>query len=99
MVAESDHAADHHSDQRASEPKNVVATVRAHNGVIRDLHAQYENTVFVDQQKRMPKGAKYYNDCCHMTEAGCEAFVANVIGPVCEYLRKKGRLPTTRPGT
>ena len=74
-------------------PANVIRTLAAHNAVIADLAAGDDNTLFVDQRKLMPKGKKYFNDPCHLTEAGSKAYVANIVAAICRRWRKDGTLP------
>lgn len=60
-------------------PENVVKGIQAHNEVLRDLASRYDNVVFVDQEKLIPKEGAYFQDICHFSPKGCEAFVANVV--------------------
>jgi hypothetical protein len=61
---------------------SVPAAVDAHNAAARRLAARHPGVAFVDQQRLMPTGKLYFNDPCHLTAAGCEAFVANVMKKV-----------------
>ena len=59
-------------------PQNVVKGIEAHNQVVRTL-AQNFCTCFVDMEKLIPKEGKYFEDICHLTHAGSEKFVENVL--------------------
>src|SRR5438874_1349671 len=61
------------------EPANVIAAVVAHNAVVRDVAAAHPEVTFVDQRALIPGGKENYNDCCHMTAAGCRRWVENVL--------------------
>ncbi len=56
----------------------VPAALAAHNAVIRRLAASRPDILFVDQQKLMPAGKRYYNDPCHFTTAGCRRFTDHI---------------------
>jgi hypothetical protein len=65
-------------------PETVVTGIQEHNRIVRELAAEYDNALFVDQAAQIPTGKEYYQDICHLTYAGAEAFVTNlleVIGP------------------
>jgi hypothetical protein len=75
-------------------PPNVVEAVRRHNAITRDV-AQHDPAVrFVDQDARMPKGSRYFNDICHLTSAGSTAFVDNVLEVVVDTVSMRDRDPT-----
>ena len=80
------------------EPANVVAGMAAHNAVIRSVAARSKGAIFVDQAKRMPGGAANFDDCCHLTDAGCRLFVQNLVPAVVTHLRPEGATATTRAG-
>jgi CDP-glycerol glycerophosphotransferase (TagB/SpsB family) len=63
-------------------PGNVVAAITAHNAVIRELAASRDGVTFVDQEQLIPKRGAYFNDICHFTHLGTEAFVANLLDPI-----------------
>jgi hypothetical protein len=63
-------------------PANVVATLEAHNAVIRDLAGAHPDVIFVDQDRLMPKAGTYFADICHLTPEGCRQFVARLLDPV-----------------
>jgi len=60
-------------------PENVTRTMDQQNEVIRGLAAGNGDFFFVDQQKLMPSGKRYYHDICHFTEEGCARFVDNIV--------------------
>ncbi|MBI1913992.1 MAG: SGNH/GDSL hydrolase family protein [Planctomycetes bacterium] len=75
--------ATHHDPLRLwGTPDNVPRAIDAHNAVVRRLAAEHPAIAFVDQQRLMPAGKRYYNDPCHLTTRGCEAFVDNVMKQV-----------------
>jgi hypothetical protein len=61
------------------EPANVIAAVDAHNAVARAVAAEHPEVTFVDQRALIPGGKTHFNDCCHMTPAGCRLWVENLI--------------------
>ena len=64
-------------------PEHVRTGLDAHNRVIRDLGRRYgEKVVLVDQERDMPRGGRYFNDICHLTQWGCGAFAANIVRQV-----------------
>jgi hypothetical protein len=60
-------------------PRHVAATIEAHNTAIRELAGRYDNVIFIDQQRLLPADGEHFSDPCHLTEAGCRAFVENVL--------------------
>ncbi|MGE3803650.1 MAG: hypothetical protein AB7K24_03140, partial [Gemmataceae bacterium] len=60
---------------------SVSAAIDAHNAVIRHLAAT-RKLLFVDQRRLMPEGKLYYNDPCHLTFAGCERYIQNLLDEV-----------------
>lgn len=60
-------------------PENVVAGISAHNAVIEEVAERYTNVTFIDQNRLIPKSGQYFNDICHFTYEGCEAFVDNIL--------------------
>lgn len=60
-------------------PEHVVATLQAHNRVVRTIAAENGSVVFVDQASALPGNADYFDDICHLTERGSQAFVENIV--------------------
>jgi hypothetical protein len=60
-------------------PENVMAGIRAHNGVVRELARDRRGVYLVDQQEQMPGRRDYFNDVCHLTVAGASRFVGNMV--------------------
>jgi hypothetical protein len=56
----------------------VLAGVDTHNAVIRELAAE-RRTLFVDQAALIPSERRVYDDLCHLTVAGSELFVDNMM--------------------
>jgi lysophospholipase L1-like esterase len=63
-------------------PRDVLAAVKVHNAVIRDVAAKYDNVRFVDQEKLLPRNGKVFADVCHLTPHGCELFAKNLAAAV-----------------
>lgn len=61
------------------EPDAVIATVQAHNQVVRELATGRRDVLFVDLAEQMPQSGQNFSDICHLTDAGCERFVASVM--------------------
>lgn len=58
--------------------ENVKRTLDAHNAVTRRIAAENPGVTLIDEQALMPTGAKYFNDICHLTDAGCAVFVQHI---------------------
>ncbi len=56
-------------------PINVILGILTHNNVLRKLAAQNPNVMFLDEFSKMPKGKKFYNDICHLTDTGLETLL------------------------
>jgi GDSL-like Lipase/Acylhydrolase family len=59
-------------------PPDVLAAVKVHNAVIRDVAARFDNVRFVDQAKLLPRNGKVFADVCHLTPYGCNLFAKNL---------------------
>jgi hypothetical protein len=59
--------------------EHVLATVAAHNEIVRSMAKRQENVLFVDQASLMQGDARYFNDPCHFTVLGSTKFVENMI--------------------
>ncbi|MEO8563774.1 MAG: hypothetical protein ABI601_16975 [bacterium] len=68
------------------EPDNVAKGIAAHNLVIRDLHAAWPATGFVDMATALPQQREYFNDVCHLTVPGSERFVEILMPTVLQKL-------------
>ncbi|MHC4473366.1 MAG: hypothetical protein ACYTDY_13905 [Planctomycetota bacterium] len=60
-------------------PEHVMASVDAHNEVVRSLASQHDGVVFVDQANLMTGSARYFNDSCHFTLDGSSKFVEYLV--------------------
>ncbi len=60
-------------------PAHVIAALREHNNAVRELAAQNPDIVFIDQDRLMVRGKATFEDCCHLTEAGCTQFANNIL--------------------
>jgi hypothetical protein len=68
------------------EPSHVVAAVEAHNAAIRRLAARFPEAVLVDQDRLMLRGARFFNDPCHLTLEGSEAFARHLVDAILPLL-------------
>ncbi len=59
-------------------PINVISGILTHNNILRKLAAQNPEVMFLDEFRRMPKGKKFYNDICHLTDAGNEQLLNDI---------------------
>jgi lysophospholipase L1-like esterase len=59
-------------------PPDVLAAVKVHNAVIRDVAERFDNVRFVDQEKLLPRNGKVFADVCHLTPHGCRLFAKNL---------------------
>ena len=71
------------------EPDAVVATVKAHNGVIRSLAGTDDNMLFVDQAALLPRNGTVFSDICHLTKDGCRRFVTNLMPVIVKRFRRE----------
>jgi hypothetical protein len=60
-------------------PADISRGIKVHNDIIRGLAAGSEGVVFVDQNARLPGGARYFNDVCHLTQEGGVLFAYNIV--------------------
>lgn len=63
-------------------PRNVAATVDAHNRVIREIRKQHGNVLFVDQRRLLAEKNLSFSDPCHLSDTGINDFVANLVPAV-----------------
>lgn len=68
------------------ERPHVVAAVEAHNAAIRRLAARAPGTVLVDQDRLLPRGARFFNDPCHLTVEGSEVFARHLVDAILPLL-------------
>jgi hypothetical protein len=60
-------------------PENVLAALAQHNQAIRELAAENQAVIFVDQETRIPHSATFFKDCCHFTKVGARRFTTNLL--------------------
>jgi hypothetical protein len=63
-------------------PTNVVGGILAHNRVTREVAQASPGVTLVDEEALLPKSGAYFNDICHFTYLGTEAFVRNLLEPL-----------------
>lgn len=61
------------------DPQNVVRGIATHNAIIQELGREYRHVTLVDMNALIPKEGRYFNDICHLTHAGSQLFVDNLI--------------------
>lgn len=75
-------------------PTFVARGVAAHNDAIRELaNEKHPSVYFVDQAAMIPAEGKYYNDICHLTVAGSERWVDNVMPIILNLFNAKNLPP------
>jgi hypothetical protein len=52
-------------------PANVIATIDAHNAVLRLVAEANSGVLFVDQQELIPTQQRLFLDPCHLSDEGC----------------------------
>ena len=52
--------------------ENVMIGILTHNNVMKKLAAQHPEAMFLDEYPNIPKSQLYFNDICHLTDAGNE---------------------------
>ncbi len=72
------------------ERDHVVAAVEAHNAAVRRLAERNPHAVLVDQDRLMPRGARTFNDPCHLTSEGSEAFARPIVQAIREIVGDPG---------
>ena len=60
-------------------PECVVAGLEAHNEVTKAVARLSPRVIFVDQASLIPGNGQHFNDICHLTHEGCEAWVENIL--------------------
>lgn len=60
-------------------PEHVAAGLDAHNAAIRELAAQHPEARLIDQEALVPRARSYWNDVCHLSTRGMQAFVENIL--------------------
>ena len=60
-------------------PENVIKALDIHNQIILDLTRKFNHVRLIDQRMLIPSEGKYFNDICHLSEAGIKKFVGNVV--------------------
>lgn len=81
-------------------PPFVVKGVAEHNDAVRELVQEIQAStkagapqlMFVDQAKLIPGEGRYFNDLCHLTVAGSEKWVENVMPVIAPVIDAK-KLP------
>ena len=78
-------------------PPNVVAGINAHNQVMKELSASHPEARFIDMEREMPKEGRYFDDICHLTQAGCELFAHSLAPQLVELWKSKHPGPAGGP--
>ncbi len=63
-------------------PINVMLGILAHNNVLRKLAKNNSQVLFLDEFTQMPKGKKFYNDICHLTDAGLQTLLTDIADTI-----------------
>jgi hypothetical protein len=74
-------------------PRNVVRGLLMHNKAIRDT-AEKSEVLFVNMHEKMPRGGAYFQDICHLTEAGSGQFVDILFPTIDEVLSAHDNIGT-----
>lgn len=61
--------------------ENVHKGLVTHNGTIADV-AKRKDCLFVDQNAEIERNSANFNDVCHLSDAGLEIFVGNLIAAI-----------------
>jgi hypothetical protein len=81
-------------------PEGVEGAIRAHNRVIRDLAAQHQNVIFLDEEHQMPKSGTYFSDLCHLTDDGIAKLAEHTMhaihGDIERWKSEQRGAPTTK---
>jgi len=71
--------------------EHVLAAVAAHNQVVRNMLAEHDGLLFVDQAALMTASARYFNDPCHLTVDGSSKFVEHLLAVLLADLDQRER--------
>jgi len=66
--------------------ENVTKGIEVHNQVIRNISLEFDEVLFVDQDKLIPKEGLFFNDISHLSYEGSKEFVMNLIPEVRKLL-------------
>ena len=58
-------------------PINVMMGIIVHNDVMKKLAAQHPEIMFLNEYPNIPKSKIYFNDICHLTDAGNEKLLSD----------------------
>lgn len=59
-------------------PVNVISGILTHNQALRKLAKNNPQAILLDEFTKMPGGKKFYNDICHLTDAGNEILLSDI---------------------
>lgn len=79
-------------------PENVALAIGTHNRVIEEIAKNYADVLFVDQEKLLGKNGLYFSDPCHLTEAGSQRFVSELVSAIVDFTARSGPNQETEPG-
>jgi hypothetical protein len=65
-------------------PEYVAAAIDAHNEQIRQLAESYDNVIFVDQHRLLPRDGQHFVDLCHLSAMGRRKFVEGILSALSE---------------
>lgn len=57
--------------------ENVIIGIVTHNNVMKKLAAKHPEIIFLDEYPNIPKNKIYFNDICHLTDAGNEKLLSD----------------------
>lgn len=68
---------------------NVTEGLRVHNGVIREAAGRFDNVIFVDLERAVPKRGEFFDDVCHLSDKGKKLATAKFLSEVADFLRSR----------
>ena len=70
-------------------PESVESAILEHNRQLKSIVAEDASVLFVDQALTLPRGGRYFHDICHLSDAGSEAFVTQLVTDVLPVLSQR----------
>ena len=62
--------------------ENVKRGLLVHNHILRETFSEKQGVIIVNFESLIPEGKTYFNDACHLTEAGCSLLAENLASAI-----------------
>jgi hypothetical protein len=64
------------------DPAAVIAAITIHNTVIQNIANRFDNVLYIDQKRLLPRNGSTFSDVCHLTKRGISLFVGNLVAVI-----------------